>query len=79
LGTIAANAVAGGEDIINAMGLRCFGLRKRTWLHILEYKPRDYILIGMGLLILAGSTFVNLVLKMGNFWVPEWAPRLFGF
>jgi len=76
---VTINAIVGGEDIINAMDLRCFGLRKRTWLQKLEYKTRDYVLIGMGLLILAGSTFVNLVLGMGDFWMPEWALRLFGF
>jgi len=76
---VTINAIVGGEDIVNAMDLRCFGLRKRTWIQKLEYKPRDYVLIGLALTILAGSTFVNLVLKLGDFWVPEWAPRLFGF
>jgi energy-coupling factor transport system permease protein len=76
---VTINAIVGGEDIVNAMDLRCFGLRKRTWLQRLEYKPRDYILLGLGVLILAGSTFINAGLKLGDFWVPEWAPRLFGF
>jgi len=76
---VTINAIVGSEDIINAMDLRCFGLRKRTWIHKLEYKPRDYVLIGLGLTILAGSTFVNLALDMGNFWMPEWVPGLFGF
>lgn len=76
---VTINAIVGGEDIVNAMDLRCFGLRKRTWLHKLEYQPRDYVLIALGVLILAGSTFVNLGLGLGDFWVPEWALRLFGF
>jgi energy-coupling factor transport system permease protein len=76
---VTINAIVGGEDIINAMDLRCFGLRKRTWLQKLEYKRRDYILIAGGILILLGSTVANLVLKLGDFWVPAWAPGLFGF
>jgi energy-coupling factor transport system permease protein len=76
---VTINAIVGGEDIVNAMDLRCFGLRKRTWLQKLEYKSRDYVLIGMGVLILAGSTFITKSLQLGDFWVPAWAPGLFGF
>nr|HID14804.1 energy-coupling factor transporter transmembrane protein EcfT [Anaerolineae bacterium] len=76
---VTINAIVGGEDIVNAMDLRCFGLRKRTWVHKLEYKPRDYVLIALGVLILAGSTFVNVGLGLGDFWVPEWVLKLFGF
>jgi len=76
---VTINAIVGGEDIVNAMDLRCFGLRKRTWIHKLEYRPRDYVLIGLSVLILTGSTFANLGLGLGNFWMPGWALRLFGF
>jgi energy-coupling factor transport system permease protein len=76
---VTINAIVGGEDIVNAMDLRCFGLRKRTWLQKLEYRPSDYIVIGLSLLILAGSTLANVGLKLGNFWMPEWALSLFGF
>jgi energy-coupling factor transport system permease protein len=76
---VTINAIVGGEDIVNAMDLRCFALRKRTWLQKLEYKPSDYVVIGLSLLILAGSTLANVGLKLGNFWMPEWALRLFGF
>lgn len=76
---VTINAIVGGEDIVNAMDLRCFGLRKRTWIQKLEYKSRDYVLIGLSLLIFAGSTFVDLGLKLGDFWMPAWALGLFGF
>ena len=76
---VTINAIVGGEDIVNAMDLRCFGLRKRTWLQKLEYKPGDHVVIGLSLLILAGSTLANVGLKLGNFWMPEWALSLFGF
>ena len=65
--------------VVNAMDLRCFGLRKRTWFQKLVYQRRDYILIGISILILAGSTFVDKVIGIGDFWMPEWALRLFGF
>jgi energy-coupling factor transport system permease protein len=76
---VTINAIVGGEDIVNAMDLRCFGLRKRTWLQKLEYKRRDYVVIGLSLLILAVSTLANVILGLGNFWMPEWTLRLFGF
>lgn len=76
---VTINAIVGGEDIVNAMDLRCFGLRKRTWIQKLEYKPRDHVLIGLSLLLYAGSTFVDLALKLGDFWMPAWATGLFGF
>jgi energy-coupling factor transport system permease protein len=76
---VTINAIVGGEDIVNAMDLRCFGLRKRTWIQKLEYEPRDYVLIGASLLIFAVSTFVDLGLGLGNFWMPKWALGLFGF
>ena len=76
---VTINAIVGGEDIVNAMDLRCFGLRKRTWIQKLEYKSRDYVLIGLSLLLYAGSTFIDLGLKLGDFWMPAWATGLFGF
>jgi len=76
---VTINAIVGGEDIVNAMDLRCFGLRKRTWIQKLEYKRRDYVLIGVSLLIFAASTFVDLGLGLGDFWMPKWVLSLFGF
>ena len=32
------NAILSGEDITNAMDLRCFGLQKRTWIKELKYQ-----------------------------------------
>jgi len=76
---VTINAIVGGEDIVNAMDLRCFGLRKRTWFQKLVYQRRDYVLIGISILILAVSTYVDKVIGIGDFWMPEWALRLFGF
>jgi energy-coupling factor transport system permease protein len=68
---VTINAIVGGEDVIDAMDLRCFGLRKRTWLHKLEYKRKDKILIAAGLAIFFLSTAVSIS-GYGRFWVPRW-------
>jgi len=76
---ITINSIVGAEDIINAMDLRCFGLRKRTWLRELHYETRDYILIVGSLLVLAASCFANWVLGLGAFWMPSRVLTIFGF
>ncbi len=76
---VTINAIVGAEDIINAMDLRCFGLRPRTWIHELRYAPRDYALIAFSVLLLVASTFVRIGLGIGGFWVPDLVLRWFGF
>jgi energy-coupling factor transport system permease protein len=64
---VTISAVANSEDIIDAMDLRAFGVVKRTWLQVLEFKKRDYVLIGIGGAIL----FLSIVLAMfgfGQYW-----------
>ncbi|MGC9399367.1 MAG: energy-coupling factor transporter transmembrane component T family protein [Anaerolineae bacterium] len=70
---VTMNAILSGEDITNAMDLRCFGLRKRTWVQRLTYRRRDYLLMGFGILIFALALVCNVVLDLGDFWVPAWA------
>lgn len=76
---VTINSIVGAEDIVNAMDLRCFGLRKRTWLRELHYATRDYVLIGAAVLMLAASCTFNWVLGMGGFWTPDWIFSFFGF
>lgn len=76
---VTINAIVGAEDIINAMDLRCFGLRPRTWIHELRYTPRDYALIALSVALLAASFLVRLRWGIGGFWVPDWILRWFGF
>ncbi|MCS7286877.1 MAG: energy-coupling factor transporter transmembrane protein EcfT [Anaerolineae bacterium] len=76
---VTISAIVGAEDIINAMDLRCFGLRPRTWIHELRYTPRDYALIAFSVLLLIVSTLVRVLWGIGGFWVPDWALRWFGF
>ncbi len=70
---VTMNAILSGEDITNAMDLRCFGLQPRTWVHELSYNRRDYVLIGLGALILVASIVITSVFELGGFWLPAWA------
>jgi energy-coupling factor transport system permease protein len=74
---VTIHALAGSEDIIDAMDLRAFGVGPRTWLQELTYQPKDRILIALGLLILVGSIVLG-ILGYGTFWVPEALFRLAG-
>ena len=70
---VTMNAILSGEDIVNAMDLRCFGIRPRTWVHQLHYRQRDYLLIGFGLVIFIAAIIVRNALHVGDFWLPTWA------
>lgn len=69
---VTMNAILGGEDITNAMDLRCFGLRKRTWVQKLTYRWWDKALIGFGLVIMVASLIIRWGFGIGEFWMPEW-------
>jgi energy-coupling factor transport system permease protein len=69
---VTMNAILGGEDITNAMDLRCFGLRKRTWVLALHYKWYDLAWIGFSVFLLIASLFIRFVLGIGEFWMPDW-------
>lgn len=76
---VTINAIVSAEDIVNAMDLRCFGLRPRTWLHELQYSRRDYALIAFSGVLLIGSILIRTLSGVGSFWMPEAILRLFGF
>jgi energy-coupling factor transport system permease protein len=63
------NAILSGEDITNAMDLRCFGLRRRTWVEVLKFRGYDYAVIAFGLALLVGSIVLNII-GYGKFWIP---------
>jgi energy-coupling factor transport system permease protein len=67
---VTIHAIAGSEDIIDAMDLRAFGVGPRTWLEQLNYRKRDFLLITIGILILAISMGLSLF-GFGKFWVPN--------
>ena len=72
---VTIGAIVGGEDVVNALDLRCFGVTKRTWLHELRYTCWDKAVIAFSLAMLAASTAVNL-LGYGDFWLPTWVAAL---
>lgn len=75
---VTMNAILSGEDITNAMDLRCFGQRPRTWLYVLKYRQVDYFMIAISVILLVGSFAITTFLHIGDFWVPAWWLGLFG-
>ncbi len=67
---VTMNAILSGEDIANAMDLRAFGLRKRTWIQAMQYHAFDYAWIGFGVFLLVGSLVLRHVAGVGGFWYP---------
>ncbi len=73
---VTIHAIAGSEDIIDAMDLRAFGVGPRTWLQVLTYKRRDRVLIISGIALLVASTVLSLV-GFSRLWVPPgWLQQL---
>jgi energy-coupling factor transport system permease protein len=69
---VTMNSIVGGEDIANAMDLRCFGVRERTWISKTEMHWYDYAIIAFGVVLLLGSILSRYVFGLGSFWVPPW-------
>ena len=67
---VTMNSILTGEDVTNAMDLRCFGQNDRTWLMELQYHPQDYVLIAFSAIMLATSLVLSLGFQIGGFWVP---------
>jgi energy-coupling factor transport system permease protein len=67
---VTIHAIAGSEDIIDAMDLRAFGVQPRTWLIQLVYQRRDRILIALGVMLMVAYTALSLI-GFGRLWVPE--------
>jgi energy-coupling factor transport system permease protein len=62
-------AVLGGEEITDAMDLRAFGVKPRTWLPQLKFHVIDWAVVALGILLLAGTIVIKRA-GFGNFWVP---------
>jgi len=70
---VTINAIVSGEDIVDAMDLRCFGIGKRTWLQKLEYKKADWALIAFSVAMFVSCTVVRVAFPaLGYVWVPQW-------
>ena len=68
---VTMNSILTGEDVTNAMDLRCFGTRPRTWLYKLVYHWQDIVLIILGIGMLIGGIVANYAFHIGGFWVPD--------
>lgn len=66
---VTIQAIFSGEEVIDAVDLRAFNVRPRTWLRKLQYQTRDYLFIGLGVAILLTSIVLR-ILGYGEFWVP---------
>jgi energy-coupling factor transport system permease protein len=75
---VTMNSIITGEDVTNAMDLRCFGTHKRTWLVKLTYRKRDIALIVFSVLLISTSLFLTSVMGLGGFTVPSWFLTLVG-
>ena len=74
---VTMSAIVTGEEVIDAMDLRAFGVRPRTWYRQLHFQLRDYLFVALGVAILATYIAVR-IMGYGQFWVPEWWYRLAG-
>ncbi len=74
---VTIHAIVGGEDIIDAMDLRAFGVGPRTWLDQLKYRKRDIALIAVSVFLLTISIVLSLF-GYGKFWVPAALIRAVG-
>lgn len=68
---VTMHAILTGEEVIDAMDLRAFGVRPRTWLKKLQFRRRDYLFMGLGVTIFVLFLILSL-LGYGDFWLPDW-------
>lgn len=67
---VTIGSILGGEDMVNAMDLRCFGLRARTWIQELHYHWFDFAIIAFSVFMLLASIIITNFLHTGGFSVP---------
>lgn len=68
---VTMNSILTGEDMTNAMDLRCFDTGPRTWIETLHFKPRDYVMILFGVILFVGSLVLFHGFHIGGFWIPQ--------
>jgi energy-coupling factor transport system permease protein len=66
---VVIQAIVGGEEIIDAMDLRSFGVRPRTWLTVLRYRWMDWAWIAFSAAVVTASIVLPIA-GIGGFWVP---------
>jgi energy-coupling factor transport system permease protein len=66
-----------GEEVIDAMDLRAFGTKPRSWLKELHFAARDYFMIALGVAIFLTCCILKWGFGIGGYFVPEFFTRLF--
>lgn len=67
-----------GEEVIDAMDLRAFGTKQRTWVKDnLKYAPRDYLILGIGVAAFVVCCVLKWGFGIGGFFVPDFFMSLF--
>lgn len=74
---VTMNAIISSEDIANAIDLRGFGQRKRTWLYKLDYHWWDWVIIAFAVVMLLTILVLAYRFGMSGFVVPGWWYHLF--
>lgn len=76
---VTMQATVTGEDVIDAMDLRAFDTNKRTWIKELHYAPRDYVMLGPGVIIFVTCCVLKWVFGIGEFFVPDFFFAFLGY
>ena len=72
---VTINAIAGGEEVVEAMELRAFGVGPRTWADSasLRYRAADFVILGLSAAILITLIILRNFTSIGPYWFPsEW-------
>jgi len=67
---VTMNAILSGEDITNALDMRGFGTRPRTWIHARSLQVTDRLLIILALCLLVGGVAWRFT-GGGQLWMPS--------
>ncbi len=69
---VTINAIAGGEEVVEAMELRAFGIGRRTWSEAesLRLRGADYLVIGLSALVLVVFILLRNFTSYGPYWFP---------
>ncbi len=72
---VTINSIAGGEEVVEAMELRAFGVGPRTWTasDTLRFQLADYVVMGFFLLTLIAIIGLRYLSPYGPYWFPaQW-------
>jgi energy-coupling factor transport system permease protein len=69
---VTINAIAGGEEVVEAMELRAFGTGPRTWSEAgkLQMRANDWLVIAAAGLVLLVVILLRLFTPYGPYWFP---------